>query len=192
MTTQITTTTPRAPLLALGPTRLSDKAFETVAYLLASTWPRQPLPAATLAIYRALLRHLADDVAIQATIRRCATASFLPTPGELLAEAHAILAERGEGPPTAEAAWFSVLLALKRGSTQPCHRLVRQALDTLGGQRYLSSVTYEQLPYLQRRFEQIYRTLCGRHYLSLQGLGSVLEPAEPPDEGETASLPDPN
>ncbi len=149
---------------------MNEHTWIRCAQLLAATWPREPLPADTLRVYQLLLQHLPDDVVELAVLRCCATCTWLPRPAEILREAHAVLAERGDAPPEPEIAWHSALIALRRGSTLPCHPTTRAAIAALGGLRALSSVSYEQLPALERRFRAVYTTLCRRRLLEQAGL----------------------
>jgi len=188
------TTVPASPLAALVPptlARLTDRGFEAVAYLLASGWPKEPLPEPTLLLYCALLSHLPDEIALQATARAVAVATFLPKPAEILAQAHELLAERGEGPPNADAAWAAVVDAIRRGQTAGMHPLAATALQRLGGLAAITHATYADLPSFQRRFDSIHRALANRHFLALAGLATAL-PAPEGADAPVQYVPDPN
>lgn len=187
--TEIAVHHPPPTFPALGPPQLSDTAFDLAVSILAAAWPREPWPPATLALYRALLGHLPDDVVTNATIHAAATCTFPPRPAELLARAHQLLAERGDGPPTLESAWISVITAIRRDSTTGMHPLAAQALGSIGGLRAIGLAPWATLDRYRTLFAQTYRILCGRHYLSLAGLTD--DPLTADDPLEPVYLPDP-
>lgn len=181
--------------LAPGPQRLSDDGFDRAMAVLMAVWPKEIWPHATLRVYRAVVSHLDDDTLLHAVLRCVHTATFVPKPAEILASAHELLSERGDGPPIPEAAWRDVLAAIRRDSTHYLHPTVRYALDACGGLRALGQCSYDSLSHYHARFTAIYRTLCGRHFLSLAGLSSLPDTPPglpPPTPAELEYVPDPN
>lgn len=178
------------------PVLLTASGFSRATMLLRANWPERRWSEATLNTYRRLIQHLPDRIVIQATARCLALRTFAPQPAELLAEAHEVLAESGEGPPGADEAWTQVLTALRRDDTRHMHQLAATALERIGGERIVGQASYEQLPHYQRAFVRVYSALTRRHYLSLAGLAAGAPDAtnDGPD-GEPDQLtyaPDPN
>lgn len=176
------------------PALLTPAGFTRAAHLLRTTWPERRWSEATLQVYRRLIQHLPDRIVLQATARCLALRTFAPQPAELLAEAHEVLAESGEGPPGPDEAWIQVLRALHNDRTDDVHPLALAALEQVGGERIVGYAGYEQVPHYQRAFTRVYTTLARRHYLGLAGLAAQLPPGSNDLDDEPAELtyaPDP-